>query len=199
MTMRDECSSAETLAGAIALGEAGDAERDAYRAHLSACPSCVERLGGEREIERVMALTAQARDDERWEPDVRKALIRGRDSRRAWRWAAAAAAVVIVAGGAFSLKSGGGLAPQQQTISAQESHALAALNTQTGPRREGRAESLVVGSAAPVTTSFTLSVDARGTPLRCTITKSSGDAALDRAVCRAALHVRYTPRGTSGR
>lgn len=198
MTMRADCSAAETLAGAIAIGEASDAERDAYRVHLATCGSCLEEFGGEREIERVMALAVQARDDERWEPDVRKALAR-HAPRRGWGWAAAAAAVLVAAVGAFSLQRNAPSAGPSHMIAAHESHALAALNTQSAPRREGQAESLVVGSAAAVTTSFTLNFDERGNPLRCTITKSSGDDSLDRAVCRTALRVRYSPRGTTGR
>jgi Gram-negative bacterial TonB protein C-terminal len=83
---RNDCARAETLAGAIALEEATDGERDAYRRHLSACARCVETLGGEREIERVMSVVAQARDEESWEPDLRAALRdRTRMRRNAWK------------------------------------------------------------------------------------------------------------------
>jgi TonB family protein len=83
---RNDCARAETLAGAIALEEATDGERDAYRLHLAACTRCVETLGGEREIERVMSVIAQARDEESWEPDLRAALRdRTRMRRNAWR------------------------------------------------------------------------------------------------------------------
>ncbi len=188
---RSDCSLAETLAGAIAIGEAGDAERDSYRAHVAGCERCLQEFGGEREMERVMSAVLRARDDERWEPDIRKALVRRAAPRQAWRWGAVLAAVVIAIGGAFSFEKRPQAAPPQHTTSARD---IAAIGTQSAPRREGRAESLVVGSAAPLRTSFTLSFDGRGTPLHCAITKSSGDRALDRAVCTAALHVRYTRR-----
>jgi hypothetical protein len=74
MTSRADCTRAEGLAGAIAIGEAGEAERDAYRAHLAECARCLHELGGEREIERVMTAVGQARDDECWEPDLRSTL-----------------------------------------------------------------------------------------------------------------------------
>ncbi|HTX58054.1 MAG TPA: hypothetical protein VMH02_00155, partial [Verrucomicrobiae bacterium] len=80
-----DCGTAEILAGAIALGEAGDAERDGYRRHLSTCERCVRACGGEREIERVMATIARAREQESWEPDLRAALRdRSRMRRGAW-------------------------------------------------------------------------------------------------------------------
>lgn len=193
MTSRDDCSAAQSLAGAIALGEATEIERDRYRAHLAGCAGCVNELGGERELERVAAVVAQARDDERWEPDIRKALARRPVPRRAWSWAAALAVVVIVAGGVVAGEKKPQAAAPPHVISAKDVSALAALDTQTAPRREGRAESLVVGSAVPLTTTFAVSLDQHGTPLRCSITKSSGYSALDRAVCRAALQVQYKP------
>jgi hypothetical protein len=191
--MTTQCSLAETIAGAIAIGEADDAERETYRTHLAGCARCVAGLSGERELERIVAAVRQARDDERWEPDVRKALVRRSTPRRAWRLGAAIAAVFIAIAGAFTFGNRGWVAPPH-TISEHEARAIAALGTESAPQREGRAESLVVGSATPVTTSFTLSVDRRGTPLRCTITKSSGDRVLDRTVCRAALRVHYQGR-----
>jgi hypothetical protein len=188
--MSSQCSLAETLAGAIAVGEAGDAERETYRAHLAGCERCLQELGGERDVERVMAAVSQARDDERWEPDVRKALA-ARRTPATWKWGAAAAAVFIAIAGGFLLEKKPQAAPAPPTISAREARAVAALGTESAAPREGRAESLIVGTETPVTSAFALSVDRRGTPLRCTITKSSGDGVLDRAVCRAALRVRY--------
>jgi hypothetical protein len=83
---RIDCARAETLAGAIALNEANDGERDAYRGHLSACSRCLEAFGGELEIARVMSVVAQARDEESWAPDLRAALRdRTRMRRSAWR------------------------------------------------------------------------------------------------------------------
>ena len=64
------CNQAEVLAGAIALGEATDAERQAYRGHVATCSSCLRANGGEHEIERTMARVGQARDAETWDPDL---------------------------------------------------------------------------------------------------------------------------------
>ena len=69
--MNDQCARVEVLAGAIALGEATDIEREEYRNHIATCASCLRALGGEREIERVMATVAQARGEETWEPAAR--------------------------------------------------------------------------------------------------------------------------------
>lgn len=69
--MKHDCARAEILAGAIALDEATDAQRDDYRAHIAGCAACLRALGGEREIERVMATVAQARESEVWEPVAR--------------------------------------------------------------------------------------------------------------------------------
>jgi TonB family protein len=71
---RFSCRETEVRAGAIALGEATDAEREAYRRHLATCASCLHANGGEREIERTMARVAQARDAETWEPDLSRAV-----------------------------------------------------------------------------------------------------------------------------
>ena len=81
--MTQNCSRAEILAGAIALGEASEAERDEYRQHVATCASCLHALGGEREIERVMAVVAQAREVETWEPLPRRTGERSRA--RTWR------------------------------------------------------------------------------------------------------------------
>jgi len=42
-------------------------------------------------------------------------------------------------------------------------------------------------------------VDERGIPTKCVITKSSGYSILDKAVCKAAVAVRYTPKNIDGR
>ncbi len=95
--MKQDCARAEILAGAIALGEASDAERDDYRRHIAACSSCLGDLGGEREIERVMATVAQARDAEVWEPaPVRADVRRQRKVRFAFAGASAIALGVVV-------------------------------------------------------------------------------------------------------
>ncbi|MGA8574687.1 MAG: energy transducer TonB [Candidatus Cybelea sp.] len=190
MSIRADCGAAERLAGAIALDEACDAEREVYRKHLAACPQCVSELGGEREIERVMTSVARARDDERWEPDLRPALARSRVARPRWSaMAAVAAAAMVILFVRVAEKPASSTAPQS-AITAQETRALAALGTQTAPRREGRAESLAVG---PPTLSATveLNVNARGTPVRCTVAKSSGNAVLDRSMCRTAMRAHY--------
>ena len=96
--MSQDCARAEVLAGAVALGEATETERDVYRRHLSGCERCIANLGGEREIERTMEVVAQAREAERWEPDVRGLLRdRARGTKRAWKFgfSAIAAAVVV--------------------------------------------------------------------------------------------------------
>jgi TonB family protein len=48
------------------------------------------------------------------------------------------------------------------------------------------------------TTAFEVSVDERGTPVKCTITKTSGYLVLDTAVCKAAMAARYSPRTVNG-
>lgn len=92
---------AESIAGAIALGEATDSERVEYREHIAGCRTCLESLGGEREIERVASTVAQARDSEIWEPDVLASVFRraARPS-RAWGYGLGAitAAVAIALG-----------------------------------------------------------------------------------------------------
>jgi TonB family protein len=42
-------------------------------------------------------------------------------------------------------------------------------------------------------------VDDRGVPTKCTITKASGYLVLDEAVCRAAMRARFVPRTINGR
>ena len=88
--MKQNCARAEILAGAIALNEASDVERDEYRLHIAACASCLRALGGEREIERVMATVATARDAEVWDPaPVRAGERRSRSLRVAFAGASA--------------------------------------------------------------------------------------------------------------
>ena len=71
--MTGECARAEILAGAIALNEATDDDRETYRRHLAVCVRCIAAFGGEREIERTMAVLSAAREAESWAPDVRVA------------------------------------------------------------------------------------------------------------------------------
>lgn len=71
---RFSCRDAEVQAGAIALAEATDADRETYRRHVATCATCLRLNGGEREIERTMARVARARDAETWEPDIARAV-----------------------------------------------------------------------------------------------------------------------------
>lgn len=189
MNHRPDCTAAELLAGTIAVNEATDADRDAYRAHLAGCESCLRELGGERDIERVMATVARARDEERWEPALR-AVTRRRTRARIPVWVTAVAAAIVVATGIglgrYQLRPATATPP----VSAAEARALAALGTQTLPRHEGRAESLAVGETA---TTLNLQIDARGVPLQCIIASSSGNRAKDEAICRAAMQQHYSP------
>ena len=66
--MKKNCARAEILAGALALGEATDAERNEFRSHIAVCSSCLNAIGGEREIERTMEIVSEARASEVWEP-----------------------------------------------------------------------------------------------------------------------------------
>ena len=66
----------EALAGAIALGEATDADRLEYREHIAHCAECLSELGGEHELARTSAMVAEARDAEVWAPDVPDVLRR---------------------------------------------------------------------------------------------------------------------------
>ncbi len=96
--VRNVCERAEILAGAIALGEATDNERAEYREHVASCAPCIEGLGGELEIERVMATVARARDTETWEPVIAPPWhVAARSRNRAWRMGALAAGIALVA------------------------------------------------------------------------------------------------------
>jgi hypothetical protein len=181
------CTSAEILAGAIALGEAGDEQRHAYREHLSTCRRCLATIGGEREIERVINVVAQARDQEQWQPDVRRALARIPVRRYGWKWG-----VGLAAAGALTVAI---LATQRhapvavRSVAMPDVAAVAALGTQTMPQREHRAESLAFTSAqtSRATITFEVRLNERGKPTRCTIIKHSGRASLDAALCDAVM------------
>lgn len=189
ITSRVDCATAERLAGAIAIAEASDEERDAYRAHLAGCARCVRELGGERDIERVMSTVARARDEERWDPDLR-AVGRQPVPNRRWMWAGALAAAVAAIVSLRLIETPKPAAPPAHVISAQEVRAIAALGTQTATPHEGRAESLAVGSAT-LSAALRVSVNARGVPVRCEITRSSGDRALDESVCAAVMRAHH--------
>ena len=96
MRIGADCGQAEILAGAIALGEAGDAERNAYREHLSVCRRCLVSIGGEREIERVMSVIGQAREQEQWQPQARSLFARAKSRGPILRWSAAVVAALLV-------------------------------------------------------------------------------------------------------
>ncbi|MBV8374642.1 MAG: energy transducer TonB [Candidatus Eremiobacteraeota bacterium] len=309
--MKRECVRAETLAGAIALGEATDTERDAYRRHLADCSTCVALLCGEREIERVVRVVREARDGESWEPDLRAALqARAATRRIAWGFGLSGALIAVaISLGVHALVAAGipnhapiqsatvaysgipvvlerrshrapaavlqhapspdrklvvlhnvvtlnrppvaaKVAPvrhaahpsspvtHQSSVAAQavaaitpserDESAIAALRTTaTTAPPAARAESIamvpnlaVVRDVMPIggdtaivphpsaiaydegaqgTTAFEVSVDEHGTPVKCTITKPSGYLVLDDAVCKAAMHARYSPRTINGR
>ncbi len=319
--MTDGCQQAEALAGAIALGEATDAERERYRRHIAACSSCLGDLGGEREIERVMASVSNARESETWEPVL--ASVQSKAQRRLrsfFRLGTTIAAIAIalsfgihfliasavkqtaqvipvrvasadsithvtlehrppqhaakpqpqapapsprmlVVHNVITLK-----APPQPHAEAMRNASVAVQPTETKtttvvahnepaesdgnsdvpiwrrgidpihhrtpsaqappPTLIGRAESIAMtpsmsvrdvvplgGDAAinpepPMiayregaegTTAFEVSIDERGAPTKCTITKSSGYLVLDDAVCRAAMKARFSPKLVNGR
>ncbi|MDQ2865453.1 MAG: TonB family protein [Candidatus Eremiobacteraeota bacterium] len=96
--MSSACQRAEVLAGAIALDEAGDAEREEYRGHLSGCSRCLEALGGEFAIERAMATVREARASETWQPVLTPVLSKHERRMRSFaRFGLSAAIVAIVA------------------------------------------------------------------------------------------------------
>lgn len=320
------CERIEALAGAIALGEASDDERREYREHISACESCLDALGGEREIERVATTVSVARESEVWQPDVGD-VVQRRMRRRSYalRYSAsflgaalcislgvhaliaggiahftpalAAHPVVINAGATRIVLEQGNATPvpaapakavppprrlivthnvvqiarapvappvtipaakpasqdaPAQDIAAVVVHPDAPPKSETQPNvpvwRRGdsawrtvarttttslsesapqtlthSAESLhlipareaaPVGGAAAInpqppmiaydegaqgTAVFEVSIDERGTPVKCTITKSTGYPVLDATVCKAAMQARYTPKMVGGR
>lgn len=318
--MIDACEQAEMLAGAIALGEATDLERERYRRHISACASCLNTLGGEREIERTMDVVAQARDAENWEPVLASVQSKHRRRFRALTRFAVPAAAAAIAGSlgmhffaasfvrpiniaptvaaapvadvmhvsierrppshaaktqapprmvivhnVITLKaplpaahavSAAAPAPAAAAPAETKSTTVVAQASATAPpetsdvpiwrrgvdpiRRRtiasapgtlapiltGRAESIAMSPSLSVrdvmplggdttinpeppmiayregaegTTAFEVSVDERGLPTKCTITKSSGYLVLDNAVCRAAMKARFSPRTVNGR
>lgn len=306
--MTNHCSRTEILAGAIALGEATQAQREEYRKHIATCASCLDAFGGERDIERVMSTVAQARDSETWEPAPQR--LGQRTRARQWRTGAAVlAAAIAVSFGLHVLLAAVVHAPAiepkvasvepattfhvalehrphvtavlqapvakpspvprsmvvvhnvverhgnkvtqtttQTTVVAQApiphvtapasnvpiwrrdevmpSQKGAQAETTAVPLLAGQTESIAVAPLTTVrdvmplggdaaikprpaliayaenaqgTTAFEVAVDERGTPTKCTITKSSGYLALDVAVCKAAMVARYSPRLVNGK
>jgi TonB family protein len=160
MTTGVDCTRAEILAGTLALGEASESDRDAYRRHVAGCPRCLANLGGERDIERVMAVVAEARDAEQWEPRLRAPAHNPQTQwRRAWSWAAALAAVAILsfAGQRLAEQRHSGAAGAGHALvvvhnvvtlpSAGDKRSIAAIGTQSAPKAEQRAESLAMAPA----------------------------------------------------
>jgi outer membrane biosynthesis protein TonB len=92
--VNDRCARTEVLAGAIALDEASAVEREEYRNHLATCVACVDAFGGERAIERTMAVVAEAKAGETWEPLPRA--LRSRAHVLPLRAAAVAVAAAVV-------------------------------------------------------------------------------------------------------
>ncbi len=115
--------------------------------------------------------------------------------------------------------------PTPQSPTSSDERTVADTGTTNVPPQSQRAESLamlpsVVRDVAPVggdhaivprpariayyenaegTTAVDISVDDRGTPVKCTVTKPSGFLVLDDSVCAAAMRVRYVPRTVNGR
>jgi TonB family protein len=58
---------------------------------------------------------------------------------------------------------------------------------------------IAYAEGAEGTTAYAVDVDERGAPVRCSIDKSSGYLALDKAVCEAAMKAQYVPRTVGGR
>jgi hypothetical protein len=188
--MIDDCARAEAIAGALALHEATDAERDAYRRHLAQCSRCADELLGELEFERMGRVLAQARGDERWEPDVRGAFHRRR-ARSAWRFGLASIGAASVAAAAcLVLLFAGRQAPASSKLAALREQALAAVRTvPIAPFSAQRAESLSVLPASGA--SIQITVDRQGNPTTCSVTRSSGSSSLDKQICSNALHRHY--------
>ena len=102
---------AEILAGAIALGEATDAQLIEYRAHLAACPACLQAFGGEHELRRAHERIGAAREDERWQPDITPALFERMNARgkKFFRYSAGFLGVALMISLGGHMLVGGGL------------------------------------------------------------------------------------------
>ncbi len=201
MKVMADCAQAEILAGAIALGEAADAQRHLYREHLSTCRRCLGAIGGELEIERVANVVAQARDQERWQPDLRRTFLRLPSRNRTWTWAGGAGlataaifafAIVATALHRPVIMHSTAMPMRSNFAAAVNARDIASLGTQTQPRGEHQAESLVFSPAASRARTITLqvSIDERGRPTGCSIIKRSGRTTLDAAVCDAVMRTR---------
>ena len=99
----------EAIAGAIALGEAGDEERREYREHLAGCASCLRTLGGEHEIERVAAGITSARESEVWQPalgDVVRTRLAARSRYARYLLSTLAACLIVAVGMRIAVANG---------------------------------------------------------------------------------------------
>lgn len=189
------CTRAEMLGGAIALGEASDSQRHEYREHLSVCPRCLTAIGGEHEIERVASLVTRARDQERWEPDLRESYTRPVRRHAGWVWAATLGiALVFVAGSLANRHSAGvethaAVPMHAQLATRLDDRAIASLGTQTLQHREHRAELLAFTSGAGTrrTVTFQVRLDEHGKPVHCAVVKGSTNAELAASLCDAVM------------
>ncbi len=73
----------EAIAGAIALGEADDAQRREYREHLSSCARCLKEAGRRARARTRRCDGRRRAEDEKWQPDLRNA-VASRMQRRAY-------------------------------------------------------------------------------------------------------------------
>lgn len=96
--MSNACQRAEVLAGAVALSEADENEREEYRRHIAGCSSCLDELGGEVSIARIMDTVREARSSETWQPVLTSITSRNeRRLRSALRFGLSAAVIAVVA------------------------------------------------------------------------------------------------------
>ncbi len=81
----------ESLAGAMWLGEATDAERDEFVTHARRCPVCATDLAemsdgdGGAQRPAPLAIVRSARDDESWRPDIATGFVARVRARREGR------------------------------------------------------------------------------------------------------------------
>jgi anti-sigma factor RsiW len=104
--LRGRHAAYEALAGAIALGEASDAERAAFSAHCATCARCADDADALRTD--VVTVVAVARELETWRPQVRDGVVRridadrGRSTGRTTTLLTAAIALSLVLNAAFA-------------------------------------------------------------------------------------------------
>ncbi|HET9392717.1 MAG TPA: TonB family protein [Candidatus Rubrimentiphilum sp.] len=148
----------ESLAGAIALGEATDADRRAYREHIASCADCLSELGGEHELARTAAAVGAARDTEVWEPQLGN-LFERRSRRPSQVVRFAAAFAVTFAGAAtalhfFTVRSAAAPDVQQPVMTAVAGTTVKPSNAhapaQQNQRRLGVYHNVVLIARAPV-------------------------------------------------